>query len=249
MRQDADTVSPVLLPAVWNYLSNALVGLPSIADRLRKEIGDDVEESFWDSQTPELTEIVGTDCKEIILPCLHAYLVIRSHAKTAMRLRKAEPDQEWDMEDIPSLEKIFLNWNKKQGKMRKKAAMEEEKRLKRERDEEEVKELIKNLEPLEKKRRTENADAPPVDSIASREFNQRENWDKWKIELQGKDSRLVDGNCRAGDAWGNQAASDLGKVKGKGFRKEMAKKKRSSWRGGGALDQGCNSFKFDDDSD
>jgi len=252
LEEDVDKISPILLPAVANYLSNDSVDLPNISERLKREIGDgdeNVEESFWDAEGPELTEIVGTDCKEVILPCVYAYLVARSHPKTAKRLRKAEPEQEWDMEDIPSLDKIFLKWNKKQEKIRKKAAIEEEKRIKRERDEAEVKALLKNLEPLEKKRRLRNADDPPVDSIASREFNQREDWDKWKNALEGADKRLVDGNYRAGDEWGNQAATDLGKVRGKGFRKEMAKKKRSSWRGGGALDQGCNSFKFDDDSD
>jgi len=39
------------------------------------------------------------------------------------------------------------------------------------------------------------------------------------------------------------------KVKGKGFRKEMAKKKRASWRGGGSIDQGVNSLTFSDSDD
>merc|ERR1719456_1194564 len=50
----------------------------------------------------------------------------------------------------------------------------------------------------------------------------------------------------AGDTWGDQAADDLLKVKGKGFRKEMAKKKRASWRGGGNIDMGVNSLMFSD---
>jgi len=53
----------------------------------------------------------------------------------------------------------------------------------------------------------------------------------------------------AGDTWGDKAAADLLKVKGKGFRKEMQKKKRSSWRGGGALDGGVNSIPFSDSDD
>lgn len=36
----------------------------------------------------------------------------------------------------------------------------------------------------------------------------------------------------------------LASVLNSGFRKEMAKKKRSSWRGGGEIDQGVNSIKF-----
>ncbi|CAK9084254.1 Uroporphyrinogen decarboxylase (UPD) (URO-D) [Durusdinium trenchii] len=52
-----------------------------------------------------------------------------------------------------------------------------------------------------------------------------------------------------GDSWADKASEDLLKTKGKGFRKEMAKKKRSSWRGGGEIDQGVNSIKFDDSDD
>lgn len=37
------------------------------------------------------------------------------------------------------------------------------------------------------------------------------------------------------DSFGDQAAVDLGKVKGKDFRKEKAKKKKSSWRGNGKI--------------
>jgi len=79
--------------------------------------------------------------------------------------------------------------------------------------------------------------------------------DKWKATI--KDSRLMDNTHKAkdrfggsaGDSWGDRAAEDLLKVKGKGFRKEMQKKKRASWRGGGEIDQGVNSIKFDDSSD
>mmetsp|Transcript_59003 Transcript_59003/g.171161 ORF Transcript_59003/g.171161 Transcript_59003/m.171161 type:complete len:242 (-) Transcript_59003:75-800(-) len=72
-----------------------------------------------------------------------------------------------------------------------------------------------------------------------------------------KDSRLLDNTHKAknkfgtsaGDSWGDKAAEDLLKVKGKGFRKEMAKKKRASWKGGGEIDQGVNSIKFSDSED
>lgn len=78
---------------------------------------------------------------------------------------------------------------------------------------------------------------------------------KWRATIQ--DNRLVDNTHLAkvkfgdsvGDSWGDSAAVDLLKVKGKGFRKEMAKKKRASWRGGGELDQGVNSIAFPDSSD
>lgn len=78
---------------------------------------------------------------------------------------------------------------------------------------------------------------------------------KWRAMI--KDDRLLDNTHKAknkfggsaGDSWGDSAAADMLKVKGKGFRKEMAKKKRASWRGGGELDQGVNSIRLADSSD
>jgi len=78
---------------------------------------------------------------------------------------------------------------------------------------------------------------------------------KWTDTV--KDSRLLDNTHKAkvkfgtsaGDSWADRAAEDMLKVKGKGFRKEMAKKKRASWRGGGEIDQGVNSITFDDSDD
>jgi len=75
---------------------------------------------------------------------------------------------------------------------------------------------------------------------------------KWIATIQ--DNRLKDNTHAAkdkfgdsaGDVWGDRASEDLLKVKGKGFRKEMAKKKRASWRGGGEIDQGVNSIAFPD---
>lgn len=79
--------------------------------------------------------------------------------------------------------------------------------------------------------------------------------EKWTQAI--KDERLKDNThlaknkfgLGAGDSWADKASEDLLKVKGKGFRKEMAKKKRASWRGGGELDQGVNSVPFDDSDD
>merc|ERR1719259_1620156 len=79
--------------------------------------------------------------------------------------------------------------------------------------------------------------------------------DKWVSSI--KDDRLKDNTHKAkdkfgesvGDSWGDAAAEDMLKVKGKGFRKEMAKKKRASWRGGGEIDQGVNSIAFPDSDD
>ncbi|CAJ1421600.1 unnamed protein product [Effrenium voratum] len=79
--------------------------------------------------------------------------------------------------------------------------------------------------------------------------------DKWRATI--KDERLLDNThlakqkfgLSAGDSWADKASEDLLKVKGKGFRKEMAKKKRASWRGGGEIDQGVNSVRLDNSDD
>jgi hypothetical protein len=78
---------------------------------------------------------------------------------------------------------------------------------------------------------------------------QRVDADKWIKTV--KDERMLDNTHKAtgGDAWGERASEDMLKVKGKGFRKEMAKKKRASWKGCGELDQGTHSIKFDNSSD
>jgi hypothetical protein len=52
--------------------------------------------------------------------------------------------------------------------------------------------------------------------------------------------------AKGGDAWGNDAADRLGKVRGKGFKKEMQKLKRASWKGTGSIDTGVNSVQFSD---
>jgi len=79
--------------------------------------------------------------------------------------------------------------------------------------------------------------------------------DKWRSTI--KDDRLLDNTHLAkqkfggskGDSWADKASEDLLKVKGKGFRKEMARKKKASWRGGGEIDQGVNSIPLDDSDD
>eukprot|EP00397_Hematodinium_sp_SG-2012_P060739 GEMP01079490.1.p1 GENE.GEMP01079490.1~~GEMP01079490.1.p1 ORF type:complete len:239 (-),score=59.06 GEMP01079490.1:87-803(-) len=232
----ADTV---LLPSMAKYME--AIELENVANRLKKEGPDDL---VWEDECPDFTTILGTDCKEVILPCVLSYLTEKDLSKTAKRLRKAEPEQEWDIEGIPSLEKIFRKWAKNQEKLLKKTQQEKELEAKRKRDKEEEAELLKRMEPAKKKPRVEKEE--DYDPIEARKANQRQDWDKWANTLAGKDERLLDGNYRTGDSWGDKAAVDLGAVRGKGFRKEMQKKKRSSWRGGGYIDQACNSFKFDD---
>ena len=55
--------------------------------------------------------------------------------------------------------------------------------------------------------------------------------------------------AKGGDSWGSKAAEDLGRVKGKDFRKEMMKKKRAGWSGAGTIDMGVNSVVFSDFED
>jgi outer membrane biosynthesis protein TonB len=78
---------------------------------------------------------------------------------------------------------------------------------------------------------------------------QRVDNEKWMKTIKDERLKITAHKDKGGDTWGDQAAGDLLKVKGKDFRKEMAKKKRSSWKGGGAIDQTVNSIKFDSDSD
>jgi hypothetical protein len=112
-----------------------------------------------------------------------------------------------------------------------------------------------------KKQKTEVASvAPEVSKKKDKKLEQKSSGvpfsrvddSKWRATIT--DSRLIDNTHLAkqkfggdvGDTWADRASEDLLKVKGKGFRKEMAKKKRASWRGGGMIDQGVNSIKFDD---
>jgi len=130
-------------------------------------------------------------------------------------------------------------------------------------------------EPPKKRKREAEAEAQPEPvaevpkELSKKEKKQKEQQEKssgipfsrvdhskWMATI--KDDRLIDnthlakqkfGGSGGGDSWGDSAAADMLKVKGKGFRKEMAKKKRSSWRGGGEIDQGCNSIRLADSSD
>ena len=68
----------------------------------------------------------------------------------------------------------------------------------------------------------------------------------WKNKVTGTKYEKVSHYDKGGDAWGNEAADILGKVKGKGFVKAMQKLKRASWKGQGSLDTGVNSVQFSD---
>merc|ERR1712182_153193 len=91
-------------------------------------------------------------------------------------------------------------------------------------------------------------DTPTKEKETPTRFRRVES-EKWEAMIKDEKLRITAHKDKGGDAWGDKAAEDLLKVKGKDFRKEMAKKKKASWRGGGAIDQGVNSIKFDSDSD
>merc|ERR1719198_1934599 len=91
-------------------------------------------------------------------------------------------------------------------------------------------------------------DAPSKEKEAPTRFRRVES-EKWEAKIKDEKLRITAHKDKGGDSWGDKAAEDLLKVKGKDFRKEMAKKKKASWRGGGAIDQGVNSIKFDSDSE
>lgn len=119
---------------------------------------------------------------------------------------------------------------------------------------------------------------PPADQEAAPEKKKKKNKDKeekaeqpkgevfrrvddaaWRAKIEARNPRLLDNTHKAkvkfgvcvdtGDSWADKASEDLLKVKGKDFRKEMMKKKKASWKGGGSLDQGVNSIPFSDSDD
>lgn len=127
-----------------------------------------------------------------------------------------------------------------------------EKTKKRKMSEEASKEEPAQDEPPAKKKKAskeERANKQPGQA-----FSRVDN-EAWRAKIT--DPRLLDNTHlskakfggSAGDSWADKASEDMLKVKGKGFRKEMAKKKRASWTGGGELDQGVNSIKFPDSDD
>jgi len=152
------------------------------------------------------------------------------------------------------------------------AAAEVPKKRKRTKSMEVAEEEAPAEEPPKKKKRTKSMEAAeevPAEAEAAPEKKkkkeekpekvkgqafQRIDDDQWRAKI--KDPRLLDNTHKAkvkfgmevdtGDSWADKASEDLLKVKGKDFRKEMMKKKKASWKGGGALDQGVNSIPFSD---
>jgi len=108
-----------------------------------------------------------------------------------------------------------------------------------------------DVDDAQRKKKKPKEDGAPKSGVPFKRVDD----EKWRSTIA--DERLKDNTHLAkqkfgksvGDCWADKASEDLLKVKGKGFRKEMAKKKRASWRGGGEIDMGVNSIKFADSSD
>jgi len=119
-------------------------------------------------------------------------------------------------------------------------------------------EPVEEAAPEKKKKKKKDAaveqdENGEVNGKVKGEAFRRINDDAWRAKI--KDPRLLDnthiakakfGGEDTGDSWADKASVDMLKVKGKDFRKEMMKKKKASWKGGGQLDQGVNSIPFSD---
>ena len=84
------------------------------------------------------------------------------------------------------------------------------------------------------------------DQTGGSTYWRRTDWDKYQNVVSG--TKYADNShyAKGGDSWGNDAADRLGKVRGQGFKKEMQKLKRASWKGCGSIDTGVNSVQFSD---
>lgn len=157
------------------------------------------------------------------------YLKARGYKRTAKRFIKEARFKEDDSSDLDSTEKT-VNTDLSIKSLKRKKKLDSEPKSKKHRSV-----LTPPPRPV--------APVPPPDD----EFK-RINVDKVKTELL-KDERLKDLSfaSKMGDNFAAKAAKDLGRVRGKDFRKEMAKKKKASWRGQGPLDiEGVNSIQFSD---
>ena len=112
---------------------------------------------------------------------------------------------------------------------------------KRRRLEEEEAAIYAKYETMEVKK-------PKIEGVESKKgvyFRRLGDESQWLVKAVVQDNSHWTAK-KGGDAWGAKAAEDLIKVRGRGFKKEMQKKKRSSWCGAGLLESGVNSIVYDD---
>ena len=118
-----------------------------------------------------------------------------------------------------------------------------EKKSKKHKRSEEVEETpVKKVKTVVEEEESNEWDVP----VTTPKYWQRIDETKYIQAVQG--TKFADNShyVKGGDAWGNDAADRLGKVKGRGFKKEMSKLKRASWKGCGSIDTGVNSVQFSD---
>jgi outer membrane biosynthesis protein TonB len=142
-----------------------------------------------------------------------------------------------------------------------------EKKKKKKKEKKEKKETIEDEEcvdlttPVKEKKRELTSEVPVSTPTATANADQNGEWcvdsggarywrrldvDKYQKVVSG--TKYADNShyAKGGDSWGDDAADRLGKVRGKGFKKEMQKLKRASWKGTGSIDTGVNSVQFSD---
>lgn len=260
----------LLLPSVRNYLAES--DNDKVAKAFKKEAetryGEDTLPWDMEGMIPELKLFFPKGAEPgTILATVAAYLVAKKKGssvfeKTIEKLSKKAGNTP-SAGELGELYQAFISKpavseSDKAAKKAKKAAKKAEKAAavaaaaKAKATPMVIEEEILNWQPkaehkMQEKTKEEKAEEKKkFDPIACREANRRQDWDKWAATLEGKDERLTDGFHRTGDSWGDSAFADLSKVKGKSFVKEMQKKKRASWRGGGQIDTKINSYIYPD---
>uniref|UniRef100_A0A7S4PU94 Srp40 C-terminal domain-containing protein n=1 Tax=Alexandrium monilatum TaxID=311494 RepID=A0A7S4PU94_9DINO len=244
-----------IYPAVRRFLTEC--GLQKTLKALDKETGVEADDAAPKSKKAKaLAELVLTEACQLWLDARSAPAIETNGAtpngaserdaeKPKKKRKSLEAEAEAaEAETAPAEEEPPAEAPKK--KRKREAEAQPEEPAAAEAEAEEAGEAEAEQPKKSKKKKDEKKAGTPFQRIDDEKWRKTLTDDKF-IDNSHKAKQKFGGS--AGDSWGDQAAEDLLKVKGKGFRKEMAKKKRASWRGGGEIDQGVNSVKFEDSSD
>lgn len=218
----------------------------------KRENLDSLEESFAEAQTlqglddqdPAETKKAKKDKKKKRDSMLEEEYLVES-ADAAIEAACTDKADRLDSEEV------------KQKKKKKK-----EKKEKRDSEYEVVEEVAETPKAKKSKHEVGNDESeansknvPISTPMASEEYDENTGGAKyWRRLDVEKYQNVVAGTkyadnshyAKGGDSWGNDAADRLGQVRGKGFKKEMQKLKRASWKGCGSIDTGVNSVQFSD---
>jgi hypothetical protein len=168
----------------------------------------------------------------------------RQRRKEEKRLRKQQEQEEEERRQRKALKK-----KRKQAEREEQEEEEEEEEEEGEEEREDV--IIKKKTKSGSKKESVGEEAlveSGVEGVQGGQYFKRINEDAYFERAVVKDNSHWAAK-KGGDSWGTKAATDLIAVKGRNFRKEMQKKKRASWVGGGALEAGVNSIVYSDYSD